>query len=93
MMSTCTQAPGVITPVIDRNRCDGKADCVDVCPYNVFELGILPPEQRAGLKLMAQVKGTLNGWKQSFTVHAEACQACGLCVATCPEKAIRLTRA
>ena len=91
-MTECRQEPGVVTPVIDRGRCDGKADCVDVCPYNVFELDILPPDERTGLGFMAKVKGTLNGWKQSFAIHAEACQACGLCITACPEKAIRLER-
>ncbi|ESQ76177.1 ferredoxin family protein [Asticcacaulis sp. AC402] len=91
-MSNCLQTPGVVKPVIDRDRCDGKADCVDVCPYNVFELGIMPPEQRTGLGFMTHVRGALNGWKQSFAVRAEACRACGLCVSACPEKAIRLQR-
>ena len=88
----CKQDPGVFAPVIDRARCDGKSDCVVICPYDVFELDILPPEGRAGLGLMARVKGTLNGWKQSFAVRADACRACGLCVSTCPEKAIKLER-
>jgi NAD-dependent dihydropyrimidine dehydrogenase PreA subunit len=88
----CKQDPGAFTPVIDRARCEGKADCVVICPYNVFDLGILPPEDRTGLPFMAKVKGTLHGWKQSFAVNADACRACGLCVQACPEKAIKLQR-
>lgn len=90
--SDCKQDPGVFAPVVDRTRCEGKADCVVICPYNVFELDILPPEDRAELPLMAKIKGTLHGWKQSFAVNADACRACGLCVQACPEKAIKLAR-
>lgn len=90
--ASCKQEPGVLAPVIDRTRCEGKADCVVICPYEVFELDILPVEDRAGLGFMAKVKGTLHGWKQSFAVNADACRACGLCVSACPEKAIRLER-
>ena len=89
---SCKQEPGVFAPVIDRGRCEGKADCVVICPYEVFELAILPVESRSGLGLMAKVKGTLHGWKQSFAVNADACRACGLCVSACPEKAIKLER-
>lgn len=89
---SCKQDPGIFAPVIDRTACEGKADCVVICPYEVFELGILPEGDRAGLPLMARVKGFVHGWKQSFAVHADACRACGLCVAACPEKAIKLQR-
>ena len=89
---SCKQEPGVFAPVIDRGRCEGKADCVVICPYEVFELGILPPEDRTGFGFLAKVKGTLHGWKQSFAVNADACRACGLCVSACPEKAIKLER-
>src|SRR3954464_5760331 len=87
------QAAGLLAPVIDRNRCEGKADCVRVCPYEVFELGVLPPHERAALSLVGKLKAFAHGGRQAFAVRADACQGCGLCVAACPEKAIRLARA
>lgn len=89
----CKQAPGVIVPRIDRNRCEGKAKCVAVCPYQVFTVAVLPPQMREGLSLRGRLKGMAHGWRQALTPRADACQACGLCVAVCPEKAITLVRA
>ena len=91
--ANCKPDAGVFTPVIDRNRCEGKAQCVVVCPYHVFVVDALPKEQRAGLSLKGKVKGFAHGWRQAFTANADACHACGLCVAACPEKAITLARA
>lgn len=34
----CKQPPGVIKPVVDFNRCEGNADCVRVCPENIFAM-------------------------------------------------------
>lgn len=89
---SCSQAPGTMVPVIDRNRCEGKAACVSVCPTNVFVVGILSTEQRRGLSLRGRLKGFAHGWKQAFTPNAAACEACAKCVEACPESAIRLVR-
>lgn len=90
--SSCKQAPGTFAPVIDRNRCEGKADCVTVCPNNVFEIAVLPKSERRGLSLKGKVKGFTHGWKQALMPNVAACEACGLCVSACPEKAITLAR-
>jgi 4Fe-4S ferredoxin len=89
----CKHPPGVMVPVIDRNRCEGKAACVSVCPTNVFVVGVLPAEQRRELTLMGRLKGFGHGWKQAFTPNAAACEGCAKCVEACPESAIRLARA
>jgi 4Fe-4S ferredoxin len=90
---SCRQPPGLFAPRIDRNRCEGKGDCADVCPTGVFVIDVLPKPERAGLSTLGKVKGFVHGWRQSFTPNVGACEACGLCVATCPENAITLVRA
>ncbi|MDZ5648526.1 ferredoxin family protein [Nitrospirillum sp. BR 11828] len=90
---SCKQDPGVIVPHINRNRCEGKDDCVRVCPYDVFEIGVLPEAERRDLSLGGRIKGFFHGYHQAFAVRADQCRACGLCVAACPEHAITLTRA
>ena len=80
-------------PVIDRNRCEGKAACVSVCPESVFIVGTLPKEQREGLSFRGRIKGLAHGWQQALLAHPDACMACGLCVKSCPEKALTLVLA
>lgn len=89
----CNQPPGLFIPRIDRNRCEGKADCERVCPVGVFAIGTLPPDQRNGLTLVGRVKGWAHRWQQAVLVQSGACEACGLCVKACPERAITLVRA
>ena len=88
----CKEA-GQLEPLIDRNHCEGKADCVRVCPYNVFELRVLTPDERAQLSFLGRIKARVHGGKQAFAVRAADCHACGLCVRECPERAIKLVRA
>ena len=91
-LSTCKQPAGVVAPVIDATRCEGKAECLRVCPYNVFEIRSLTADERRALPLGARFKVWAHGGKQAFVSDGDACHACGLCVASCPEKAIRLSR-
>jgi len=86
------QPPGRFAPLIDRNRCEGKGDCVAVCPYGVFTVGTLGLFERRSLSLTGQLKGWAHDWKQAFTPNAAACEACGHCVSACPERAITLVR-
>jgi len=88
----CKQEPGVFAPVINRSRCEGKEDCVRVCPYNVFEMRKLGADDRQAIPFLARLKATLHGNWQAFAVRAQECRACGLCVAACPEDAITLAR-
>jgi NAD-dependent dihydropyrimidine dehydrogenase PreA subunit len=87
----CGEASGRVAPIIDRNRCEAKGACVDACPYHVFEIRPLAPEDLAVLSLLGKLKAWAHGSRQAFAVHADACHACGLCVKACPENAIRLS--
>ena len=88
----CPQAAGVVHPVIDAARCEGKADCLRVCPYDVFEVRKLTAAENRALPWIARFKVAAHGGRQAFAVRPEECHACGLCVAACPEDAIRLAR-
>ena len=88
----CKQDAGVFAPVIDRTRCEGKEDCVQVCPYDVFEMRKLSAEDKSALSLVPRVKAMLHGNWQAFAIRASDCHACGLCVSVCPEHAIKLRR-
>jgi 4Fe-4S ferredoxin len=90
--AVCKSRPGAIRPVIDRNRCEGKGDCVRVCPVSVFAVGTLPKRARAGISLIGRVKGFAHSWQQALLMNADACEGCGLCVKACPESAVTLAR-
>ncbi|MCP3446057.1 4Fe-4S binding protein [Bradyrhizobium sp. CCGUVB14] len=89
---TCRLSPGVVRPVVDPARCEGKAACVNVCPVNVFEIVRIPAETYDRLPLFAKFKVWAHGMKTAATPNVDACEACGLCVSACPERAIRLQR-
>jgi NAD-dependent dihydropyrimidine dehydrogenase PreA subunit len=81
-----------LVPVIDRNRCEGKEDCVKVCPCDVFEVRRMDEADFAGLGFLGKWKSRAHGRRSAYTPRADACEACGLCVTACPEQAIRLER-
>ena len=87
---TCQEGSGRVAPLIDRNRCEAKQDCVRVCPYSVFEIRTLGAEELAALSWMGRLKAWAHGNRQAFAVRAGDCHACQLCVEACPEDAIRL---
>jgi 4Fe-4S ferredoxin len=91
--TVCKQAPGVIAPVIDMTRCEGKADCVRVCPEDVFEVRRIDDADYQGLGFVGRFKVRVHGMKMAYTPNADACRSCGLCVTACPERAITLARA
>ena len=86
----CAASPGARQPRVDPGRCEGKADCVAVCPHDVFAVGRIDKEVYRALPLRARIKVWAHGMKTAHIPNADACQACGLCVAACPEQAITL---
>lgn len=88
----CTAEPGTWTPVVDRSRCEGKRDCVDVCPYDVFQVRRIDDADYRALSLLARLKVLAHRKQSAYTPRAAACQACGLCVVACPEGALSLVR-
>jgi NAD-dependent dihydropyrimidine dehydrogenase PreA subunit len=86
----CRAAPGAYRPVVDHAKCEGKRDCVDVCPEDVFEVRRIDDADFEALGFFAKLKSRAHGRMTAYTPRADACEACGLCVVACPERAIRL---
>jgi NAD-dependent dihydropyrimidine dehydrogenase PreA subunit len=86
----CRSAPGAWRPVVDRSRCEGKRDCVEVCPYDVFEVRRIDDDDYVALGFLTRLKVRAHRMQSAYTPRAAACQACGLCVVACPEHALRL---
>jgi 4Fe-4S ferredoxin len=90
---SCKAEPGAYRPVVNRARCEAKADCVAVCPYDVFEVRRIDDAAWSALPMLAKLKVWAHGKQSSYAVRADACKACGLCVTACPERAITLVKA
>ena len=90
--SSCKEDAKVVVPVVDLNKCEGKKDCVEVCPYDVFEMRAITDNQFSDLKFVAKIKTLVHGRDKAFVVNPDVCHSCGLCVSACPEKAIKLIR-
>ena len=88
----CKSGPGVFRPEVDARRCEGKGACVRVCPHDVFEVDRMTDEMYDAMPALVKLKAWVHGRKTAFTPRADACRACGLCVAVCPERAITLVR-
>jgi NAD-dependent dihydropyrimidine dehydrogenase PreA subunit len=86
----CKLEPGKVIPIINRNKCEGKADCLEVCPYDVFELRLLTHSEKQQLSRFGRFKLRVHGGKQAFVINADQCQGCSYCIKSCPEKAITL---
>jgi len=88
----CKQPAGVIAPLVDLRRCEGKGDCVRVCPENVFTIERIADADYRALGVLHRLKQRVHGMMVAHTPNADACRSCGLCVSACPEHAITLGR-
>ena len=88
----CRAPAGTFVPVVDRKRCEGKRDCVAVCPYGIFEVRRIDDADFARLSLLGRLKSLAHGRQTAYTPRASECHACGLCVVACPEDALTLVR-
>ncbi|MBI4815788.1 MAG: 4Fe-4S binding protein [Deltaproteobacteria bacterium] len=77
-------------PIVEHGRCEGKGDCVAVRPYHVFEVRTIDSADYDRLSFLQRIKSRVHGQRTAYAPRAADCQACGLCVAACPESAIRL---
>ncbi|HUB06223.1 MAG TPA: ferredoxin family protein [Myxococcales bacterium] len=88
----CGAATAAWRPVVDRSHCEGKRDCVDVCPYSVFEVRRMDDADYQALGFWGRLRASAHERRTAYTPGQDACRACGLCVVACPEDAIRLVR-
>jgi NAD-dependent dihydropyrimidine dehydrogenase PreA subunit len=86
----CRAEAGAYIPVVNHDACEGKRDCVEVCPYDVFEVRQIDDRDFSRLSFFGKLKSRAHGRLTAYTPQANLCQACGLCVVACPEKAITL---
>ena len=76
----CKGEPGRVVPVVDRNRCEAKAACVDVCPFDVFEMRPLEAVDAAAQSkspslVICRYCGALVA--PEFSLGEELCMGCG----------------
>jgi 4Fe-4S ferredoxin len=88
----CKHDTGTFAPHVDRGRCEGKAACVEVCPYAVFEVQRIADKDFEVLSVLERLRSRLRGRKTAYTPRADACRGCAACISACPEGAITLVR-
>ncbi len=86
----CTAPAGAFAPIVNHGTCEAKGDCVEVCPYDVFEVGPIDQDDYRALGWLGRVRVRVHGMRTAYTPNVDRCQACGLCVVACPEHAIQL---
>ncbi len=92
MKDNCKEEAGKIMPFVDFNKCEAKGPCVEVCPFDVFEMQKISEDEFSKLSFIGKLKTKVHGMDKAVVINPELCHGCGLCVKVCPEKAIKLTK-
>lgn len=74
----CKAEPASYRPVIHHGKCEGKSDCVVVCPFDVFEVRRIDDADWQPLSLLNKVKVFAHRKQTAYAIRADACKACGL---------------
>ncbi len=90
-MKDCKEAK-IVMPIIHFGKCEGKRDCLEVCPYDVFEIRKAQADEIKELSFIEKFKSFAHGHQKAFVINPELCHNCGLCITACPEKAIKMTK-
>lgn len=92
MNNSCKEESGTVKPIVDYNKCEAKGPCIEVCPYDVFEMQKISDQEFTKLSMIGKLKTKLHGREKAVVVNPQLCHSCGLCVTACPEKAIKLMK-
>src|SRR5437870_3767429 len=57
----CGAPSATYAPVVNRNKCEGRADCVAVCPYHVFTVERITDGDFAQLSFIGRLKSRAHG--------------------------------
>ena len=60
--------PGRVMPIVDFNKCEAKGPCVEVCPYDVFEIRHIDEADYKNLSLIGKIKNKVHGGKVSYKI-------------------------
>jgi 4Fe-4S ferredoxin len=88
----CKKESGILMPIINLSKCEGKEPCVTICPYNVLEMQRITESDYNQLTFKGKLKTFIHGKNKAYLVKPDQCHSCGLCVTACPENAIKLGR-
>ena len=88
----CKETAGMLMPIVDFNKCEAKGPCIDVCPYDVFQMQKIDKQDFSGLSFIGKIKTLAHGSEKAYIIKPMECHSCGLCVTACPEKAIKLVK-